>query len=96
VQVVATKETDPAPLCDQVTLPVGEYPVTVALQLTTFDEPTITYFGLQEIVVFVVFTVTTRLYAPAVAGLLESPPKLAVSATEEPVAVGVNLTEHAL
>jgi hypothetical protein len=39
----------------------------------TFDEPATTDFGLQETVVVVDFIVTIRLYAPAVAGLLESP-----------------------
>lgn len=59
-------------------------------------EPATADFGVQETVVFEAFVVTTKLYAPAVAGLLESPPKLAVRTTEEPAAVGVNFTLHLL
>jgi hypothetical protein len=39
-----TNLTEPAPpfTWDQVTTPVGEYPVTLAVHLTTFEEPATT------------------------------------------------------
>ncbi len=67
------KETDPVLLFDQVTMPVGAYPFTLAVQVMTVEEPATTDLGVQETVVFEVFTVTTKLYHPVVGELAESP-----------------------
>lgn len=74
VHAVAMKETDPVPLRVQVTVPVGEYPVTRALQVTVPDEAAGRLAGLQETLVFEVLIVTTKSYASADGGFLESPP----------------------
>jgi len=50
----------------------------------------------EHVSVTLVNAFTTKLYAPAVAGLLESPPYFAVIMTEEPGAAGVNHTQHVL
>jgi hypothetical protein len=65
VHVVETKETEPAPLWDQATVPVGPYPVTLAVQVMTADEPVTADFGVQETAVLGSFADTVRLYAPA-------------------------------
>lgn len=43
---MVTRKTDPVPRCVQVTLPAGEWPVTLALQVMVLDEGTIVW--LQE------------------------------------------------
>jgi len=76
VHVLEAKETEPVLLVvwDQLTVPVGAYPFTVTVQMTTVDEPTSTDFGVQETPIFVTFVVTTRLYVPEDGKFLESPP----------------------
>jgi hypothetical protein len=73
VHDVELRETEPGPLWDQLTAPVGRWPTTLALQVIIFDEPATADLGVQVTVVVVASIVTTRLYAPAVAGLLKSP-----------------------
>jgi hypothetical protein len=57
LQVVEVKTTEPEPLCDQLNLPAGEYPVTVALQVTFVDEEG-TLRGLQDTTVLEVAGLT--------------------------------------
>jgi hypothetical protein len=71
---VGTNETDPVPLCDQVTLPVGKYPVTLAVQMMVVEEPTRMELGLQDTVLLVAYIVTARLCVPPNGEFLESPP----------------------
>ena len=74
VQVVGLNRTEPTPLWDQVTVPVGEEPVTFALHVMIVDEPATADFGVQETVVVVALTVTTRvLDVPEDAEFWESP-----------------------
>jgi hypothetical protein len=61
VHAVEAKETEPVPLWDQLTSPVGEYPVTLALHVTELEESAGTLAGLQKIRVLVAFIVTIRL-----------------------------------
>jgi len=70
---VGRNVTDPAPLCDHVTAPVGEYPATLALQMMVVDEPAMTELGLQETIVLVTIIVTVKLCVPANGEFLESP-----------------------
>ena len=53
VHVAEPNETEPLPLWDQLTVPVGEYPVTVAVQVIVVEEPAAADFGAQETDVFV-------------------------------------------
>lgn len=62
------------PPCDQVMVPVGEYPVTTALQVTVLGDAAGTSMGLHETVVFVALIVAVKLYVPADWKFLESPP----------------------
>ena len=66
--VVEAKETEPVPLWDQLTVPVGTYPVTLALQVMLFDEATGTLAGLQETVVFEAFVIAVRATVPVKGG----------------------------
>ena len=50
--VVEMNETEPVPLWDQLTLPVGACPDTVTLQATSVDEAAGTLDGVQETMVF--------------------------------------------
>ena len=59
---------------DQLTVPVGVYPFTVTVQMTTVDEPATADLGVQETFVFVTFVVTAKLYFPEDGKFLESPP----------------------
>jgi hypothetical protein len=51
VQVIELNVTEPVPDWDQVTVPVGENPFTVALHLITFEEPATIEDGLHETLV---------------------------------------------
>lgn len=73
VHVFAPKETDPVPFCVQVTVPVGECPVTLTVQVTFFDEAAETLAGVQETVVLEVIFATVRLCVPCDWKFLESP-----------------------
>lgn len=61
------------PVWDQVTLPVGEYPITLAVQMMIVDEPAAADFGAQETVVFETFFITVRPYVPGDWKFLVSP-----------------------
>ena len=51
--VVGLRETEPVPLWDQLTVPAGEEPITLAVQVMVVDEPATADLGVQETVVFV-------------------------------------------
>ena len=59
---------------DMVTVPVGAYPLTLAVQVMTVEELATADRGLHETVVFEAFIVTIKLYVPADWKLLGSPP----------------------
>jgi hypothetical protein len=60
--------TEPVPLWDQVTVPVVEYPATLALHVMNLLEPAARELGVQETVVFDSFWVTVRLNADVYGG----------------------------
>jgi hypothetical protein len=67
------KVTVPVPDCVKVTVPVGDEPVTVAVQVEV--PPTANDVGVQETEVLVVAFVTVRVdEVPELPALLESPP----------------------
>jgi hypothetical protein len=71
---LSTKKTAPAPFCDHVTIPVGRYPLTLAVQVMVADEPTEMLVGLQETEVVEVTGATVRESLPSDGAFFESPP----------------------
>jgi hypothetical protein len=74
-RVQVEDEIETMPLVDvvQVTVPVGECPFTMALQVMVLDEAAGTLAGLQETEVVEVSGVTARVDGPAFGALLASP-----------------------